>query len=537
MQPVTSQQLLDLWTSRKFDALERACLGGLAAGQAHAPIRYFLGLAQLEMKKPAEALGPLELIITQRPDVPEYRVALARACLALGDKTRGLFHLAEALAIDPAFFDAVFRLSVALQYDPEGDVTLAWQLRALLLGDLRDPAFALTLHTQCINTYFLRHQNLDALVHNAACLVLEPSHAETWRFRAVLAGFEAKYDLADIGFRRAISVDRDVPQFLYQRAILDLTLGRFETGWKGYEFRKQVHEMEDSTKVFGSPEWQTGDDLRGKRLLLTFEQGIGDTIQFSRFASDLANMGAKIYMLVQPAVGPLVSSIQGVHWSRVLVPGQAIPPHDFHCALMSLPARLNLRLDTIPSKVPYMSAQADRINYWRGELARHLPNPGLRVGLVWSGNPNHFKNSIRSIPVPLLSSLFALSDISWISLTNDVSQADRQALGTRSNLFLLADHPYKNYTDAAAITSLCDTVISVDTSFAHLAGAMGRPVLLALSKSPDFRWMVDTDVSPWYPTARLFRQHNNGDWQNVIEALVHEIQKLRDNFPSNAASS
>ena len=530
MQKVTSQQLVGLWQEQRFEELERACLGGLSAGQDQATIRYFLGLARLELKSPRDALEPLQVITKQRPEIAEYRVALARAYLDLGERASGFTYLAEALALEPALFDAIFRLSVALQYMPLSDATLSWQLRALTIGDQSNPAIALALHLPCINSYFFRHQNLAAMAHNAVCLVLEPNNAEAWRLHAVLAGFEAKYEIADIGFNRAMSCECDDPQIHYQRGILDLTLGRFETGWKGYESRKKVHGTGDSAAIYGSPEWKSDQDLRGKHLLLTFEQGIGDTIQFSRFATNLANAGAKIYMLVQPAVAPLVSSIPGVHWSRVLTPGQAIPRHDFHCALMSVPERLDLRLEDIPAKVPYLSAPDDRINYWREQLPKHLPGRKLRVGLVWSGNPSHFKNSIRSIPPQFLFPLFDLAGISWISLTNEVSQADRDILGPNADLFLLADDPCNSYVDAAAVVSLCDAIISVDTSFAHLAGAMARPLFLALGKSPDFRWLTTGDSSPWYPTARLFRQRDAGDWTPIIESIAREITVLRDQF-------
>jgi hypothetical protein len=199
---------------------------------------------------------------------------------------------------------------------------------------------------------------------------------------------------------------------------------------------------------------------------------------------------------------------------------------------MSLPDRLYLRLEDIPSKVPYLSAPNDRIGYWDEKLSQQLPGRKMRVGLVWSGNPNHFKNSIRSIPPHFLSPLFDLTGISWISLTNEASQTDRDILGTNADLFFLADDSCNSYVDAAAIVSLCDAVISVDTSFAHLAGAMGRPLFLALSKSPDFRWMTFGNSSPWYPTARLFRQRDFGDWKPIIEAIAGEITVLRDQFIS-----
>jgi tetratricopeptide (TPR) repeat protein len=530
MQPVTSQQLLNLWTNQCFEELERACLGGLAAGQDHAPIRYFLGLARLEMHAPSGAMAPLETAVIQRPEEPAYRVALARVHCNLGNKGACLFQLGVALALDPGLFDAAFRLSLFILDQSEIESGLAWSLRCLALANMKNPELALIIHTNCMHAYFYRHRNINALLHNIRCLALAPGNGEVLRLGGALAGLSALYDFAHWAYSHAIDVDSQVAQYHFERGMMDLVLGRFESGWRNYELRKQVHRYKDSVELFGTPEWQCGQSLRGKRILLTYEQGIGDTIQFSRFATDLNKAGAKVLLLVQACLAPLIRSVPGVHWSQVITPGQTLPHHDFHCLLMSLPNRLNLRLDTIPASVPYISVSAEHIKFWRAELARRLPVPGPRIGLVWSGNPQHFKNATRSIPAQLLAPLFELENVSWVSLTHELSSSDRDQVRSSPNLFLLADHSNNSFVDAAAVVALCDAVISVDTSFAHLAGAMGRPLFLALSKASDFRWLATGDTSPWYPTARLFRQHEIDDWQPVINALVGEMEALRDGF-------
>jgi hypothetical protein len=250
------------------------------------------------------------------------------------------------------------------------------------------------------------------------------------------------------------------------------------------------------------------------------EQGLGDTIQFARYVPIVARQAKTVYLICQPALERLFSQWPNV---RLLTnPAQRLPPYDFHCALTSLPLAFDTRLHSIPSQVPYLLPDPILAPNWKQRLD---PAKRLHVGLVWSGNPLHEKDRQRSIPLALLKPLAGLTDrIAFYSLQRDDAAGQRDNVPELNLIDLAPD--LHDFSDTAAALANLDLLITVDTAAAHLAGAMARPVWTLLAFASDWRWLLDRDDSPWYPTMRLYRQRTAGDWQNPIDRVVAALTDM-----------
>jgi hypothetical protein len=264
--------------------------------------------------------------------------------------------------------------------------------------------------------------------------------------------------------------------------------------------------------------WLGEEPIAGKTILLHAEQGFGDTIQFIRYAPLLAERGAKVIYEVQPELQPLLTQLKGI---IVIAAGEPRPVFDLHCPLLSLPLAFKTQAETIPAAIPYLTAPVERVTAWRDRLPPGRP----RAGFVWSGQPSHKNDSNRSIALARLAALFENPPFDCYSLQSELRDADAEVLRGLPNLVHLGDG-LRDFADTAAIISLLDVVISVDTAVAHLAGAMGKPVVILLPYAADFRWMRGREDTPWYPTAKLFRQPAFGDWDSVIVRLGAELQQL-----------
>jgi hypothetical protein len=267
--------------------------------------------------------------------------------------------------------------------------------------------------------------------------------------------------------------------------------------------------------------WLGQEDVAGKTILLCADEGLGDTIQFARYAPMLAARGANVILAVQDPLRSLLSGISGIAGCLPLSASAQFPPFDMHCPLTDLPLAFATRLDTIPSAKSYLAADAAIVGVWQNRLG---PRQRLRVGLVWSGNPRHANDRNRSIPLRMLSRLLDL-DATFVSLQKDPRADDAAVLRERSDIVDLTAQ-LMDFAQTAALVSCLDLVITVDTSTAHLAAALGRPTWMLLPHLPDFRWLLDREDSPWYPTLRLFRQPQSPDYASVIERVRSELAAM-----------
>ncbi len=272
---------------------------------------------------------------------------------------------------------------------------------------------------------------------------------------------------------------------------------------------------------FSQPKWFGQDSVEGKTILVHSDEGLGDTIQFARYIPMLAARGARVVLVVEEALYPLLSDLPGVA-ECLTIPAKSLPAFDLHCAIGSLPMAFGTRLDTIPSPTPYLPTLAQGgVQAWERRLQkRQATGRKLRVGLVWSGNPSHPNDHNRSIPLRMVSRLLDV-EASFVSLQKSARPEDQALLGHTDIIDLTSD--LANFADTAALASCLDLVITVDTSVTHLGGALGLPTWILLPYFPDYRWLLDRDDSPWYSTARLFRQTETREWGDVLDRVRTEL--------------
>ncbi|MEP7030698.1 MAG: tetratricopeptide repeat-containing glycosyltransferase family protein [Pseudolabrys sp.] len=315
-------------------------------------------------------------------------------------------------------------------------------------------------------------------------------------------------------FERAITLDPQLADAHWNKGLLLLSLGDFDNGWHGYEWR--LKRAATPARDFQQPQWR-GENIQGKTILLHAEQGFGDSIQFLRYVPMVAMRGAKIVLELPDALIPLLGPVNGV--AAVVNRDQARPWVDLHCSLLSLPLAFGTTLATIPERPDFLRVPDDRASKWRARLPR---NCARRIGLVWSGKPTHNNDHNRSIALSRLAPLRALSGVTFVSLQREFNEADRAELAQWPGLVRLEDE-LSDFADTAAVIAELDLVIAVDTAVAHLAASLGKPVWILLPQVLDWRWMLDREDSPWYRSARLFRQTTLGNWDSVIARVALEL--------------
>ncbi|CAB3787552.1 tetratricopeptide repeat protein [Pararobbsia alpina] len=332
-----------------------------------------------------------------------------------------------------------------------------------------------------------------------------------------------RFDEALLQFKKALSLDPNDVGARTNRAQTNLLLGEFEHGWREHEWR-----WRDGTDTHGFPQstlWTGIQPIGGRTILVHYEQGFGDTLQFVRFVDRLSAAGARVVLRVQDALLPLLQNYQGA--AEVIGETEQVPHFDFHIPTLSLPFALKVRAADLAVPGPYVHADDALVLQWDDLIAGSAPRP--RVGIVWSGSRTHVNDRNRSISLEQLKPLLD-ADAEFFALQRDVRDSDRACLAQLEQRGVLLDVSARltSFADTAALIARLDLVISVDTAVAHLAGALGKPVWIALSFMPDWRWQLDRSDSPWYAQARLFRQTTRGDWTGVVAALRTELDALRD---------
>jgi tetratricopeptide (TPR) repeat protein len=353
----------------------------------------------------------------------------------------------------------------------------------------------------------------DAELEYRRVLERNPGHAEACNNLGNVALALGRAEDALCSYLRALELNANHAEAHWNLALTQLLLGQFEDGWRGYEWRFLQTTAEQ--RQFPEPLWD-GSPLDGRRILLHAEQGLGDVLQFIRYAPLVHDRGGRVTLECHPPLIRLLASVRGV--DRLVELGKALPEYDCHAPLLSLPRIFGTRLETIPSETSYLKPDPERVRHWRAALER-WPRP--RVALTWSGNPDHKENSKRSLPAEALVQL-AIPGVCFFAL----QKGPPEILEAPPALHLhWIEDESTDLSDTAAILEHLDLVISVDTSIAHLAGALGRPVWTLLPFAADWRWLRGREDCPWYPTMRLFRQERRGDWGSVLVRVREELQK------------
>jgi len=334
-----------------------------------------------------------------------------------------------------------------------------------------------------------------------------------------------RFDDATEIWRRTLEIDPSRSEARGQWAMCLITLGDYERGWREYESRWDCDTFEGNRRLDPKRQWgvsPTGHpDVAGKTILLYAEQGIGDTIQFVRYASIFADRGARVIVQCVWPLKALLEKCTGVR----LVYGdkEALPNYDWHVPLMSLPHAFGTTLQTIPANIPYLQADPARCKSWQSRVqSAATPGSRLRVGLTWAGNPKHKNDSNRSVDPALLSGLASVQGLDFFSLQK--SKENKKAEPPPGLRLIDLTTQLYDFAETAALIEQLDLVISADTAVAHLAGAMGKPVWTLIPCPPDFRWHIQGEQTAWYPTMRLFRQESYGKWADVIEKIVSALK-------------
>lgn len=477
------------------------------------------GLGQLHCRRGrlATALVLTQTALRSEPRRADGFASLGLVLHLLGRFKEALVSYDEGLALDPDNGELLNRRGVALLELGRPLETLESLDRLLAI----DPD-----HLDALGNYgnalIKLNRPAEAIAAYDRALAVAPENAGLLTNRAVALRRLDRPHEALMSASRALADNPNFAQARFVESVARLTLGDFAAGWRGYEARWSVGLLASQRRGFTAPLWSGTEPLNGKTILLHAEQGFGDTIQFARYAALVAERGAaEVIVEVQRELVPLLTGITGA--TAVLARGEPLPAFDLHCPLLSLPLAFATELGTIPARIPYLAPPQASIAAWRDRLPRRRP----LIGLAWSGDRIHDNDLNRSIRLETLAPLLDLPDVAFVSLQHDIRERDLAVLPKLSKLQRL-EPQFCDFADTAAAISLVDAVISVDTAVAHVAGAVGKPLLLLLPFAADFRWLRERQDSPWYPTARLYRQPKFGDWDGAIASLRQDL--LRAEF-------
>jgi Tfp pilus assembly protein PilF len=360
----------------------------------------------------------------------------------------------------------------------------------------------------------------EAVASYDRALRLKPDYAVSHSNRAGALGDLGRHEDAVASYQKSIALSPDSAKVHRNFSMCLLRLGRFDVGWREYEWRRQI-DNRLSARQYAQPIWTGQESSKNKTIFIYPEQGLGDTIQFCRYAAMLAAQEANIVLSSPTLLHGLIATL---HPAITVIGESDVPDHfDFHCPLMSLPLAFGTDLDTIPAFPNYLSADDALRSGWTARLG---PKDKPRIGVVWSGSRLHKNDANRSIPFSLFQSILS-GGADWLSLQNELRPAEADLVLASSSIRYVGD-ALKSFSDTAALIDQLDLVITVDSSVAHLAGALGKPAWILLPFNADWRWLRDRRDSPWYPTARLFRQAALGDWPTVLEAVKSELPIFLD---------
>lgn len=559
------ERSLGHWLCRqgKFETALESYRQGLTKAPSDALLHFALGAALAASGRKLEARAAYAEALRLRPKFPEALLNLGNLHYDEGRWLDAAVCCRKALALRPNYAKAWCNLGNALQMLGGAREASGCYERTLAL----DPGSVAAQHNlgnawlarrgyrqaeQCFrqavesdngraehhnslgNALYQQHRNAEAEACYRRALELEPAYAAAHTNLAnVLLRRQAEGRNREMiaHYERALELDPASAGGHYNLGLARLRAGQFREGWQQHEWRWDFRELRLHRRHGTASQWK-GEPLRraesedGETILLHAEQGQGDTLQFVRYAPLVAARGGRVVLEVQPRLKRLLSGLPGV--SRVVARGEALPPFAWQCPLMSLPLVFGTTVDTIPRGIPYIVPDAEE-----ADAARlRWPGGGLRVGVAWAGNPQYRSDEQRSMPLRALLPLAGIPGVSWFSLQMGAALGQMDALRDR---FPLADASAasRDFAETAALAATLDLVISVDTSIAHLAGAMGLPVWIVLPHLADWRWLEDRSDCPWYPTARLFRQPAPGDWAGAVAPMADELARLAQANPAS----
>lgn len=503
------------------------------------------GLVLQELKRPEAAIASYDKAISINPNYADAYCNRGGALCDINQLENAIASYDKAIAIKSDHADAHYNRGCALHSLGQLQAALASYDRAIVIQPNHANAY-------CNRGNVLRtlEQPEQALASYDQAISFEPNHAEAFYNRANALAELNQLDAAIASYNRAITIKPDyiearcnlgntlyelnqleIALSIYEQAIASkpenayahynkglilLLQGDFAQGWKLYEHRWRVERDGPIPRQFPQPLWLGDQPIDGKTILLHSEQGFGDTIQFCRYAKLVSALGAHVIMEVPGPLFSLLSGLQGV--SQIVKLGQKLPDFDYHCPLLSLPLAFKSTLNNIPSSSAYLQVDPQKKAFWQRQLgAKTRP----RIGLAWSGNRIHKRDRSRSLKLAAL--LEYLPDgYQYVCLQKELRDVDQPILADNKNILFLGEQ-LTDFSDTAALCELMDLVVTVDTGVAHLAGALGKETWILLPLVPDWRWLLERNDSPWYPTVRLYRQSTYYNWESVLQKLQIDL--------------
>lgn len=471
-----------------------------------------LGQALLALKRGTEALDCFDKALALAPAEVEALNGRANVLLSLGRPREALEGFRQVLARAPQHAEA--RLNSGIAHAALGAFAeaLAEFDRAVALA----PGHPVAHFNRGLALYEVGRYAEAADAH-ARALQAAPQHGGAWLNRGrALAALNA-YDEAITCYRRTLTLRGDDADAHFMESLALLTRGAYRDGFQKYEWRWRRTGMPAQAER-DRPLWLGDAPLEGKTVFVHAEQGLGDTIQFARYVPMLAARGAKVVLEVPRELASVMARLDGA--AAIVVRDAPPPAYDMHCPLGSLPLAFKTEFESVPAPIPYLAADEQHLQKWSHPIGG-LERP--RVAIAWAGNPNHLNDRNRSIGFARLAPLLA-APARFVGIQRDLRSDEAAAVAGEPRLTYVGA-ALDDFADTAAVIALADLVISVDTAVAHLAGAMGRPLWVLLPFAPDWRWTLAGDMTPWYPTARLFRQPALGDWDSVIARVAAALQQ------------
>ncbi|MET3107215.1 tetratricopeptide (TPR) repeat protein [Oxalobacteraceae bacterium GrIS 2.11] len=486
----------------------------IIVNSSHALTYYNRGIAFKELNRLEDAIADYDKAIRLKPDFGEASYNCANALHELKRLDEALACFDKAIQIKPG---------VAKVYGNRGNVLKDLKRFNEALtnydeGISIDPEFGEAYYNRGNVLHELRRLN-EALASYSKAIAIKPDFTEAYVGCGNIFSEQRRTADALASYNKAIAINPDSEIAQWNLSLFNLLHGNFRDGWQGYEWRWKNKEIGTLAPVrnFTEPLWLGEATLENKTILIHAEQGLGDTIQFCRYVSMVAEQAGKVILEVPRPLFNLLSGLTGV--SEIIAQGDPLPEFDYQCPLMSLPLAFKTVLNTIPAYPRYINTDQAKVAVWKTRLGeRTVP----RIGIVWSGGTAYKNDHNRSLTlaqlIPHLPSHFE-----YISLQKEIRENDQSILASHTEIKHFGD-ALQDFTDTAALIELMDVIISVDTSVAHLAGAMGKRIWVLLPYSPDWRWLLGRDDSPWYPTIKLYRQNEQRDWHTVLKQVKSQLE-------------
>jgi Flp pilus assembly protein TadD len=473
---------------------------------------YNLGVALAEEKNHAEALIAFQEAVRSQPKCAEAHYGLGNVLGELGRDEEAVTAFRTALRLQPDHAGALHNLGAALTRLRRGGEAAVFLEQAVRLR----PEFAEAFNSLGL-AYVEQGKFAAAEASFRQALQLDPGSVDAHTNLGSAFKEQGRLEEAVACYDLALTLKPECATTHWNRALAWLQMGDFALGWREYEWR---WERKGATPPpYRQPLWD-GSPLDGRTILLHAEQGLGDMLQFIRFVALVKEKGGKVIVAAPLPVVELLATCEGV--DGTVTEGQGFPTFDVQAPLMSLPFLLGTTLETLPRQVPYLKADAAKVERWGRRLGEL---PGFKIGISWQGNPRHKWDRHRSFPLKALEPLARVEGVSLVSLQKGAVAEQIAALGERFAVVDLGAE-LTDFTETAAVMRHLDLVVCCDTSVAHLAGALGVPVWVALARFVDWRWLRGRNDSPWYPSMRLFRQKRLGQWKSLFRRMARELRRM-----------